>query len=119
MIRIMTNMEMFNAIQCISEANEIGKLGYALARNLRKLTNECKDFLDWRDKLLIKYGEHTGEGHYQILPEKQEDFRSELKELEGISHDVDIYQIPESLFTSGHLTTKQMYALDWMVKEEE
>ena len=97
----MTNAKMWEAIQTLSSVDETGKLGYACARNLRK-----------------QYGTDEGNGKYTFDQEKAKEFTDAIREYAIIEHDVDIFQVSEDVFCSGSLTTKEMYALDWMVKEE-
>lgn len=114
----LTNDQMFQSILVMRVLNEKGKLGYAIARNLRRISDAAKEFLDIRDELLKKYGVDNGNGQYVIPNEKAFDFSKELTEYANIEHDVDIYQIGEDVFVSGNLDSQQMYLLDWMVADE-
>ena len=114
----LTNAEMWDAVQVLSQTKEMGKLGYACARNLRKLLAESKEYMQTRDELLTKYGEDQGNGKYNILPEKMADFTAEMNAYGQIEHDVDIMTVSEEIFCSGTLTTKDMFALGFMCEEE-
>ena len=113
----LTNAEMWEAVQVLSETKETGKLGYACARNLRKILNESREYMAKRDELLKKYGEDQGGGKYTIAPENLQTFTNALNDYSQIEHDVDIMQVPEDVFCSGTLTTKEMFSLAWMVRE--
>lgn len=115
----LTNSVMWESIQVLSKTNETGKLGYACARNLRKLMGECREYMEVRDKLLQQYGTPDGTGRYSFEPEKAKEFSKALTEFASISHDVDVMQVDEETFCSGGLTTKDMFTLEWMVKEKE
>ena len=115
----LSNSEMWDALQVLSQTKETGKLGYACARNLRKLLEESREYMETRDTLLRKYGADQGNGKYNIPPEKVADFTSELNEYGKIEHEVDVMQVSEDVFCSGSFTTKEMYTLSWMVKEAE
>ncbi len=115
----MTNKTIWEGIQTLGAVSEKGKLGYACARNMRKLLDAGKEFMDTRDQFLQEYGDDAGNGKYNFPPEKAEAFANAIREYEEIEHDVDVYQVSEDVFTSGNLTSKHMYSLAWMVKEEE
>ena len=114
----MTNAKMWEGIQTLSTVDETGKLGYACARNLRKLMDACKEYMEVRDSLMMQYGTDEGNGKYTFDQEKAKEFTNAIQEYAVIEHDVDIFQVSEDVFCSGNLTTKEMYALDWMVKTE-
>lgn len=113
----MTNAQMWEAIQALSNVRETGKLGYACARNLRRLMDACREYMEERDRLLREYGTDQGNGQYTFEPENGREFACKLQEFAVIEHEVDIMQVDEEVFCSGNLTTKEMYSLDWMVKE--
>ena len=113
----LTNSEMLASEEVLSMANEKGKLGYACARNLRKIRDCLTEFYNVRQDLFEKYGEEN-ENSLVVPEEKREDFVKELNEFLAIEHDVDVFQVDEEVFCSGNFTTSQMYTLDWMVKKE-
>lgn len=116
-MKTMTNAQMWESIQVLSCVKETGKLGYACARNLRKLVDACKEYLNIRDQLLMKYGSSEGGGKFTLEPENVQAFTEALSQYSAIEHDVDLFQVSEDTFCGGTLTTKEMYTLDWMVKE--
>ena len=111
----LTNGNMWESIQILTKVNETGKLGYACARNLRKLIDANKEYMEVRDKLLAKYGKPEEQGRYSFEPEQAQKFMEELQEYSNIEHDVDVFQVDEDVFYSGNLTTKELYILAWMV----
>ena len=115
----LTNDLIYTGIQILQNVSEKGKLGYACARNLRKLRDAGKEFLEKRDELVMKYGTLNEDGTLYMLPkEKVKDFNDELSEYMNIEHEVDIMQVDEETFCSGTLDNKVMYDLYWMVKEQ-
>lgn len=114
----MTNAQMWEGIQALSGVDETGRLGYACARNLRRLLDACREYMEIRDKLMMEYGEDGGGGKFTFEPENARAFSDAIQEYAAIEHDVDIFQVSEDVFCGGTLTTKEMYALDWMVKED-
>lgn len=115
----LTNAVMWESIQVLKDCQEKGKLGYACARNLRKLMEECREYMHIRDRLLDKYGTNDGMGHYTFEGDRAKAFAQELMDYATISHDVDVMLLDEETFYSGSLTAKEMFTLGWMVKEAE
>ena len=111
----LTNLEAYNMVQMMTEMNETGRLGYAIAKNMRKLSEEITEYSQKRDELIMKYGEQDGD-RYRIPPEKAADFLSELSEYDGIEFEYAPHQVSEDDFCAGSLTSAQMYRLDWMVR---
>ena len=108
---------MLESLGVLARTEESGKLGYACARNRRKLLTECKEFMDKRDELLRKYGSDKGNGQYELPADTASSFVEELKEYSELEFDVDVMTVPEEIFYGGNLTAKDMFILDWMVCE--
>lgn len=114
----LTNAQMFDSLQVLSQVEEEGVLGFAIARNRRKLSNELSDYLAKRDELLKTYGTHEGDGRYTLTPEAAQKFREALQPFADMTTDVAVCQVTADEFCSGTLTSQQMFFLDWMVKED-
>lgn len=117
---ILTNEQMHDSIQVLSQAREEkGLLGYALAVNLRKLAGEATlaEFSRKRDELLAQHGTDKGGGKYDLGPVAAAAFYADLQPFAKIETDVAVMQVAPEVFYSGNLTSGQMYALAWMVKE--
>ncbi len=118
---IFTNEQMHDSIQVLSQTREEkGLLGYALAVNLRKLstTPELSEYARKRDELLAQHGTDKGGGKYDLGPVALAAFCADLQPFAKIETDVAVMQVAPEVFYSGNLTSAQMYALGWMVKEE-
>ena len=113
----MTNLEAFNCIQLMNGLNETGRLGYAIAKNMRKLADELKEYTQKRDELIMKYGTKENE-QYRIEPKNAKMFLKELEEYDDIEFEYAPHTVSEDIFCSGSLNSQQMYRLAWMVKEE-
>lgn len=112
----MTNEEMRQSIEALATAQETGKLGYAIARNLRKLRDEAKEYLDVYEKLLEEYGKPTNvAGRFTISPEARKKMDAELDEYKDIECDVDVFTVDEDTFIGGGLKSNQMTVLLWMI----
>lgn len=117
---ILTNAKMFESIPVLAQAkDETGLLGYAIAVNLRKLSTETVEFAQKRAELLAFYGTDKGAGQYELDKEQQAAFYEALAPFAQIETDVAVLQVSPEVFYGGNLTSGQMYALSWMVKEGE
>ncbi|MCD8208538.1 MAG: hypothetical protein LUD72_11415 [Bacteroidales bacterium] len=113
----MTNAEMVQAIDVMVGLSETGKLGYAIARNLRLLKTEATEYIQLRSELFQKYGIQNG-SQWRIPPENIEEYIKELGDIPSIDHEVNVFKVSEEDFVSGSLTAAQMESLLWMVKED-
>lgn len=114
----LTNEQMLNSIVMLAKLEEKGMLGFAIAKNRKKLTDECKEYSEKRDELLKEFGEDIGNGQFQLPPDKVNDFLEALKPYAELEVDVAVMTVSPDVFCSGSLTSSQMFALDWMVTEE-
>lgn len=113
----MTNAKIFDSIPVLAQAkDEKGLLGYAIAVNLRKLTGEIKEYTAKRDELLGQYGTDLGDGKFQVADARA--FFEALQPYAELEAEVPIMQVAPEVFYGGNLTSAQMYALGWMVKED-
>ena len=116
---ILTNAKMFDSIPVLTQAkDEKGLLGYAIAVNLRRLSMETVEYSRKRDELLAEHGTDAGAGKYNLTAEGAAAFYEALEPFAQIETEVAVLQVEPAVFYGGNLTSAQMYALDWMVKEE-
>lgn len=114
---ILNNAQMLESVVVLSQAEEKGMLGYAIARNRQKLIPEVQEYSKKRDELLKEYGTDIGNGQFQLLPEDAARFNEALQPYSELTVDVPVMQVSVEVFCSGNLTSSQMITLDWMVKE--
>lgn len=115
----MTNARMYDSIPVLQQAkNEQGLLGYAIAVNLRRISSEIEEYSRKRDLLLRSHGTDAGGGKFTLTQEEAAAFYEALAPYAKIETDVAVLQVPPETFYGGTLTSGQMYALSWMVKEE-
>ena len=114
---VLTNAAMFESLLVLNQAEEKGVLGFAIAQNRRKLTEELKEYAAKRDELLKEYGVDAGEGKFRLDSAVIPAFSAALKPYAEMTSDVAVRQVTVEEFCSGSLTSSQMLALDWMVKE--
>lgn len=114
---ILNNKQMFDSLMVLSQAEEKGVLGYAIARNRQKLMAEVQHYSKMRDELLKEHGTDVGNGQFQLQPNQAEKFFEALKPYDELEVDVQVMQVTLEVFCSGNLTSSMMVTLDWMVKE--
>ena len=114
---ILNNKQMLESVVVLSQAEEKGMLGYAIARNRQKLIPEVQEYSKKRDELLKEYGTDIGNGQFQLLPENAARFYAELQPYSELTADVPVMQVPLDVFCSGDLTSSMMETLNWMVKD--
>ena len=114
---IMNNAQMLNSVIVLSQAEEKGMLGYAIARNRQKLIPEIQEYSNKREELLRKYGTDIGEGKFQLHSENAAQYYEELRPYSELTVDVPVMQVSLEVFCSGNLTSSAMETLNWMVEE--
>lgn len=95
-----------------------GKLGYAVARNIRELNNSLKEYTQFKNELIIKYGEQKGnEFSLSQNSERYKDFQTEITPLALIEHEIPIMFVePEDIFNCS-LTADKISELFFMIKD--
>jgi len=99
-------------------------LGYAAARNIRRLQDTSVEYIETRNKLINKYGsdqiddDGNKTGYRTITSESPnfKDFYNELETFNKIEHDVEITLVPSSEII-GKLTGSQILDIDWMLED--
>lgn len=115
---IFTNKELFESVELLSKAEEKGMLGYAIARNLKKMLDEVQTYSAKRDELLKEFGTDAGNGSFTLTREKAAAFFEALRPFSELTVDVPVMQIDPETFYSGNLTSPMMFTLSWMVKHD-
>lgn len=116
----MTNEQAFSNMILLSGLNETGKLGYAIAKNRRKLSEELSEYMGIRDSLVKKYGEEdkANPSNYKFTNETAKQLQDELSEYDTLSCDVDIMKVAPCDVYDSSLTSQQLFGLDWMIDDE-
>ena len=112
-----TNKDALNSYALMTGLNEHGKLGFVIAKNMRKFESELQEYFRVRDEALQKYGTLNENGMYSIAEDNFTAYCEEMNEYDGIVCDIPVTQVDEETFCSGGLGSKEMYILDWMVQE--
>ena len=110
-----TNVKGQEMLAALAKAEETGKLGYAIAKNRRKLETELREYLAAVGEILQKYGTPGEKGTFKIKADVIQDYIAERKPLDEMECSFDETTVDEETFTNGNLTSQQMFDLDWMV----
>ena len=118
-----TNIDMDKHLSFLNSISSkvTGKLAYAIARNIRKITSELIEYNEIRNNLIEKYGEVNDNGRYTISvgTEAFNKFVNDIGEYTLIEHEVDICEVDEETICNSSLTAEEMLQLDFMIKDSE
>ena len=122
----LTNNEIYNYANALSQ--EFGtsasiklpiKVNFFLQKNIKALVEAATDIENSRIAIAQEYGVLNEDGEsYQIPPEKIEDASKELNDLFNLEQDIPIKKFNLEDFNNIELTTAQMSALLFMIKDE-
>lgn len=117
----MTNYEMdrnLENLKAIARKKEMpGSLSYAIAKNIRKMQEELKEYLEVKYDLIQKYGELT-DNKYQITDQdKIRDYAEEIQDIAQIEQTVDLIKISPKLFDRINITVEEIMALEFMIED--
>jgi len=90
-----------------------GKLGWAIYRNLKTLSNALEEYNKMHDELVKKY---SSDGR-TVDSDKIPAFSKELEPLLNLSQDIAIYEIDEKDLYSDNLTAQDYMKIDFMLKQ--
>lgn len=97
-----------------------GKLGYAVARNMRALSISLKEYTEVKNNLISKYGEDNGnEIELKAASENFKLYQAEIAEYASIEHDVDIMQVEAETVFNSPLTADILSNIMFMIKDGE
>lgn len=102
------------------------KIGYAVARNHRRLSECLTEYERFRNDLIMKYGEREKDEDGNELPRmliavNSPNFKMFVEELapyNEMEHEVEIFTLPYE-DAIGILTGEEILAIDWMLVDEE
>ena len=117
----LTNIQMDNHLQALSKISEkvTGRLAYAVARNIRKISEELVEYQNLKDKAIFKYGEtnENGVASIRVGSDAYDKFVEEMKEYTDIAHEVPIEMITKDELLSSPLNANEILTIDFMVSE--
>lgn len=102
------------------------KIGYAAARNYRRLAECLTEYERFRNSLVEKYGEREKDENGRELPtislsSSSPNFKMFLEELapyNDMEHKVELMTLPYS-DAIGILSGEEILSIDWMLVDEE
>lgn len=95
------------------------KVNFYLQKNVNVIIEMAKDIETSRNEILQKYGTPAEDGNYSFEDDKLEVANQELVDLFALQQEVPIYEISLDAFDGVELTSKQVQAIAYMIKEEE
>ena len=115
----MKNEQMYDRMLVLSGLKETGKLGYAIARNRRKIEAEVTEYSKLRSDALVKFGKPIeGTNKYRLEGEDLIKYNDEIAQYKDIACEVDVMLVSPDELYAGNLDSDQMYALEWMVEDK-
>lgn len=117
-------VDMLNKLQPLLVRRD--KIGYAAARNHRRLAECLTEYERFRNGLIEKYGEREKDEDGNELPSIRlsvtspqfKRFEQELAPFNEMEHEVEIFTLPYSE-AIGILSGEEILAIDWMLVDEE
>lgn len=102
-------IDMLNNLPLLGDVCLPVQVTYAIKKNHRKFVTEYKDYEEQLQDLRIKYPD-----------QKDLEESEEIRILLDIEVDIDIFKIPESIFTTGtfNITPSQIEILEFMIETE-
>lgn len=103
-----------------------GLLGYAAARNYRKLADATLEYTQVRERIFSEYGKPeldengnpTSQYVIKLDDQDAQEAIQELRQYAEIEHEVELYKIPISEVID-ELTGKELLTLELMFTDEE
>lgn len=95
------------------------KVNFYLQKNIASIIDMAKEIEKARNEILQKYGTLNEEGNYTLDEQKVEEANKELIDLFALEQEVPIYEISLDAFNDTELTSNQVKAITYMIKEEE
>ena len=119
---LITNYDMTTKIDQLSKyLDRVDIIGYAAARNIRRLEDSAMEFIKRRNEVLAKYGDverdengnDTGKRYITENSFHYNDVMDALNDIGEIKHEVEIFTIPYET-VNGVLSGSDILELDWM-----
>jgi hypothetical protein len=121
----MSNIDIYNNASMLLEAfkEEMSlpvKVNFYLQKNMNAIVEMAREIDKTRIEIIQKYGKPEGNtGNYSFEDEDMEKANKELSDLFELEQEVKINQIELDWFGSLELSSVQMAAIMFMIKEEE
>lgn len=114
----MKNIELYRCLEVLAEIAPQcrGRIGYAVARNIRKFEESLTEYIAERDKLILKLGENG-----VIKPESPNLplYLQQVKVFDEIENNPEVFKITEKDLQESDLPADIMLGLSFMIEEGE
>lgn len=122
-----TNVQMEQMLESIKPLLKYSnRIGYAAARNARRLTDELTEYLACKSRLLAKYGTpevdadgvQTGRYTVSVNSDNGRAYLREIAQYVDIKHEPNLMLLPFSE-AEGVMTGAELFGADWMFFDDE
>ena len=121
--RRMKTLEAYNLLNFLNNISKqcIGKLGYAVARNIRVLNTELTEFQNERNELIRKYGTKEGDNIFiEAGSEAFFKFQNEMKQYESLDLDIPLMKVDREVLEGSDLSADILLVLsNYMEKGDQ
>jgi hypothetical protein len=124
-IKTMTNLEIYNHANALmstfqEELTLPVKVNFYLQKNMTRIIDAGKEIEKARMDIIQKYGTPTEDGENIEIPnDKIEDVNNELNDLFKLEQEITVNEISLDAFDNIELTSSQVAAITFMIKDEE
>ena len=119
----MKTLEAYNLLNFLNNISKqcIGKLGYAVARNIRVLNTELTEFQNERNELIRKYGTKEGDNIFiEAGSEAFFKFQNEMKQYESLDLDIPLMKVDREVLEGSDLSADILLVLsNYMEKGDQ
>lgn len=122
----LTNNEIYNYANALAEhfSNQDVKfpikVNFYLQKNQNELMTLAQDIEKQRVEIIQEYGNQNEETQqFEIPPEKIQEASEKINDLFSLTQEVKIYKVNLDAFGDIELTSGQMQALLFMIKDED
>lgn len=123
--KTMTNLEIYNYANALGTSfNEDltlpVKVNFYLQKNMNTIMEAGRDIEKTRMEIVQRYGTATEDGASIEIPnDKIEEVNRELEDLFNLEQDIKINEISLEAFANVELSSSQVAAIAFMIKDEE
>lgn len=117
-MKLITLIESKDALEKLFNTDLPVRIAYKLGKIIKLLNTELKEFDEFRDKLLHKYGEDQGEGKFLISAENAPLFNEDIKALLESEVTLQFSRIYLEELGDIKLSSKDLMALEYLIVEE-
>ena len=123
----LTNKEILEKVGMLGEISRKTlpvKVSYAIGKNIGKIESELKHYNNEREKIVDKYCEKDEKGklkiengNYVIKDDEKENWNKDMKILQDIEVEFDVYKFKLEELNGYDMTASEMMCIDFMIEE--